>query len=65
MKVVESFDVMVVDMCFVKFFDEVLVCELVGSYELLVIIEENVVMGGVGLVVGEFFVSEGFEVLLL
>lgn len=52
-KVVELLNVMLVDMCFVKLFDEVLILEMVVSYEVLVIVEENVIMGGVGSGVNE------------
>lgn len=54
--VVVELNVILVDMCFVKFFDEVLILVLVESYFLLVMVEENVVLGGVGLVVNELLV---------
>lgn len=52
-KVVESLNVTLVDMRFVKSFDEALILEMVVSYEALVIVEENVIMGGVGSGVNE------------
>ena len=53
MEAAEEFDATVANMRFVKPLDEDLVCELAGSHEYLVTIEENVVAGGAGSAVTE------------
>lgn len=57
--VVEEFDVMVVNMCFVKLVDVVFVCEFVEMYDYVVMVEEGCVMGGVGLVCVEVLMESG------
>lgn len=52
-KVVEVLNVMLVDMCFVKLLDDMLILEMVVQYDVLVMLEENVIMGGVGSGVNE------------
>lgn len=61
----DEFNVMVVNMCFVKFIDVELIVEFVGNYFLFVSIEENVVIGGVGLEIECVFVENGYIVLLI
>lgn len=50
---------MIVDVCFVKLLDEVLIEDLVVNYGFLVIIEEGVI-GGFGVFVFYYFVGCGF-----
>lgn len=55
----------VVNMCFIKLLDCELVLIMVVQYEGLVMIEDNVVVGGVGFGVGELFNVEGVLCLIL
>lgn len=62
--VVDKFNVILVDMCFVKLLDIVLIFQLVGEYDVLVMLEENVIMGGVGSGVNEVLMVYCWVVLV-
>jgi 1-deoxy-D-xylulose-5-phosphate synthase len=61
----DALDATVANMRFVKPLDEALLLQLAESHELLVTLEENVVAGGAGAAVGEFFAERGVRVALL
>lgn len=63
--VVEEFNVIVIDMCFIKFFDIEIISELLSSYDVIVILEDNVIVGGVGFVVNEYLVVIKVNVIIL
>ena len=58
-------DATVVNMRFVKPLDEAMLLELAGDHELLVTLEDNVVSGGAGSAVAEFFAARGRQPALL
>jgi 1-deoxy-D-xylulose-5-phosphate synthase len=59
MQVAEQLNATVVDMRWVKPFDEALVIELADRYELLVTVEENVIAGGAGAGINELLAARG------
>jgi 1-deoxy-D-xylulose-5-phosphate synthase len=63
-KAAEVLDGTLVDMRFAKPLDEKLLRELAKSHEYFVTIEDNVVMGGVGSAVNEFFAKANLSVKL-
>lgn len=61
----EKLDATVVDMRFVKPFDETLVKELSQSHDILVTVEENAIIGGAGSVVSQFVMNQRLNVPVL
>jgi 1-deoxy-D-xylulose-5-phosphate synthase len=61
----DDLDASVADMRFIKPLDEALILELAGSHTLLVTLEENSIMGGVGSAVGEVLARHGITIPLL
>lgn len=52
--VVKVIDVIVIDMCFIKFLDGDVVLKVVSEYSVFIILEDGCIMGGVGSVVIEY-----------
>jgi 1-deoxy-D-xylulose-5-phosphate synthase len=65
LKAGEELDATVVDMRFVKPLDEARIRELARTHELLVTVEENAVMGGVGAAVSEYLAANNVLVRVL
>jgi len=61
----EKLNATVVDMRFVKPFDEALVQQLANTHSLLVTLEENVILGGAGSAIGEFLHAQNLTCRLL
>lgn len=61
----ESLDATVVDMRFVKPFDEALVRELSQSHDVIVTVEENAIIGGAGSVITQFVMNNRLNVPVL
>ncbi|SFX69661.1 1-deoxy-D-xylulose-5-phosphate synthase [Marinospirillum alkaliphilum] len=64
-QVAEWLDATLVNLRFVKPLDEQLLLEMAASHELLVTLEENAVMGGVGSAINEFYAAQGLQPQLL
>lgn len=64
-EVAEQLDATLVNLRFVKPLDEALLLEMAASHELLVTLEENAVMGGVGSAINEFFAAQNLQPQLL
>lgn len=64
-EVAEQLDATLVNLRFVKPLDEQLLLEMANSYELLVTLEENAIMGGVGSAINEFYASQNLQPKLL
>ncbi len=63
--VAETLNASVVDMRFVKPLDQLMMQQMVASHQLIVTIEENVIAGGAGSAVNEYFMAQRFEVGVL
>ena len=61
----ESLDASVVDMRFIKPFDEALVRELSQSHDVLVTVEENAIIGGAGSVISQFIMNNRLNIPVL
>ncbi len=61
----ESLDATVANMRFVKPLDQALVQQVAENHELLVTLEENALMGGVGSAVTEYIGAEGLQVAVM
>ncbi|MFZ2188431.1 MAG: 1-deoxy-D-xylulose-5-phosphate synthase [Candidatus Moraniibacteriota bacterium] len=61
-KAAEAIDATLVDMRFIKPLDEELLRELAKTHQYFVTVEDNVVMGGAGSAVNEFFAKAGLNV---
>ena len=64
-EVAEQLDATLVNLRFVKPLDEQLLLEIAASHELLVTLEENAIMGGVGSAINEFYASQNLQPKLL
>lgn len=64
-EVAEQLDATLVNLRFVKPLDEQLLLEMAASHQLLVTLEENAVMGGVGSAINEFYASQNLQPKLL
>ncbi|MDR1528913.1 MAG: 1-deoxy-D-xylulose-5-phosphate synthase [Burkholderiales bacterium] len=65
LKAAESLNATVMDMRFVKPLDTSLIDEIADSHDVLVTIEENVIAGGAGTAVAEYFTARGMAKPLL
>lgn len=63
--VAEQLDATLVNLRFVKPLDEQLLLEMAASHDLLVTLEENAIMGGVGSAINEFYASQNLQPKLL
>lgn len=61
----EVLDATVVDMRFVKPFDEALVAELSQTHDVIITVEENAIIGGAGSVVSQFVMNKRLNVTVL
>ena len=64
-EVAEKLDATLVNLRFVKPLDEQLLLEMAADHDLLVTLEENAVMGGVGSAINEFYASQNLQPKLL
>ena len=64
-EVAEKLDATLVNLRFVKPLDEQLLLEMAADHDLLVTLEENAVMGGVGSAINEFYASHNLQPKLL
>lgn len=64
-EVAEQLDATLVNLRFVKPLDEALLLDMAASHELLVTLEENAVMGGVGSAINECFAAHDLQPRLL
>ncbi|GLR63494.1 1-deoxy-D-xylulose-5-phosphate synthase [Marinospirillum insulare] len=64
-EVAEKIDATLVNLRFVKPLDEQLLLEVAADHDLLVTLEENVLMGGVGSAINEFYASQNLQPKLL
>lgn len=64
-EVAEKLDATLVNLRFVKPLDEQLLLEIAASHDLLVTLEENAIMGGVGSAINEFYASQNLQPKLL
>ncbi|MFK7160159.1 1-deoxy-D-xylulose-5-phosphate synthase [Marinospirillum sp. MEB164] len=64
-QVAAQLDATLVNLRFVKPLDEALLLEIAANHSLLVTIEENAIMGGVGSAINEFFAAQGHTPPLL
>jgi 1-deoxy-D-xylulose-5-phosphate synthase len=64
-KVAQQLDATLVNLRFVKPLDEALLLEMAAEHDLLVTLEENAVMGGVGGAINEFYAARDLQPRLL
>ncbi|SFC47951.1 1-deoxy-D-xylulose-5-phosphate synthase [Marinospirillum celere] len=64
-KLAETLDATLVNLRFVKPLDEALLLEMAAKHELLVTLEENAVMGGVGSAINELYAAHNLQPNLL
>jgi len=64
-EVAEQLDATLVNLRFVKPLDEQLLLDMAASHELLVTLEENAIMGGVGSAISEFYAAQGLQPKIL
>jgi len=61
----EYLDASVVDMRFIKPFDQAMVTEIANSHDMIVTVEENAIIGGAGSVVSQFVMNNRLSVPVL